>query len=235
MALTDLSLAPAGGFVQPKRFSLADSIADSIAEAIATRRLQAGERIVELTLADRLGVSRVPIREALKVLHAQGILTGGANRGYRVAAFDAQTVTKVFEIRLMLETMLLRDALENWRAGRADLAALDAALHQMEMAAKTRDGLHSLNADLDFHRAICESAHNEIAATLWNAIARHVLIIFSHDDYRDSDLAAVAAHHKAFRAFIAEAIAKPRTEAELKAALEAHLTQVAHVKRRRSA
>jgi DNA-binding GntR family transcriptional regulator len=76
------------GLPQPKRLALADSVADSIAEAISMRILEPGERIVETTLVDKLGVSWVPIREALKVLHAQGILSGGGHRGYRVAAFD---------------------------------------------------------------------------------------------------------------------------------------------------
>ena len=58
---------------QPKRVSLSESVADSIAEAIATRVIQPGERLVETNLAEKLGVSRVPIREALKVLHAQGL------------------------------------------------------------------------------------------------------------------------------------------------------------------
>ena len=55
---------------QPRRQSLAESIADTVAEAIANRHLMPGERVVELTLAEEMGVSRVPVREALKVLHA---------------------------------------------------------------------------------------------------------------------------------------------------------------------
>ena len=108
--------APVEAFPQPKRLLLAESIADSVAEAIATRLLMPGERIVETSLADKLGVSRVPIREALKVLHAQGILSGGGHRGYRVASFEPETIEKVLEVRLMLETFLLRDAIANWRA-----------------------------------------------------------------------------------------------------------------------
>jgi DNA-binding FadR family transcriptional regulator len=131
--------------------------------------------------------------------------------------------------------VLLRDALARWRSGAAGLANLDAALRRMEVAAKTRDGVQSLQADLDFHRAICEAAGNEIAATLWSAIARHVLIIFNHDDYRDNDLNAVVRHHRAFRDQIGDWIAAPAGDTDLKAALETHLTQVSRAKRKAAA
>jgi DNA-binding GntR family transcriptional regulator len=209
--------------------SLAESIADTIAEAIATRQLVSGERIVELNLARRLGVSRVPIREALKVLHAHGILTGANHRGYRVGEFGPATAAKVFETRLMIETFLLRDAIATWRAGEANLRDLDAPIRVMEVAAKARDGLASLMADLDFHRTIRTAARNEIAATLWDALARHVLIISNQPAYRDKDLNAVVRQHKAFRDYIGECVRAPtaRGEAELRQAIEDHLLQIA--------
>jgi DNA-binding GntR family transcriptional regulator len=221
-------------FPQPRRVSLAESIADSIAEAIATRHLNPGERLVETALADRLGVSRVPIREALKVLHAQGILSGGGHRGYRVSSFEPDTIQKVFEVRLMLETFLLRDAIRNWAAGLEDPGELDPPIQQMRMSAKAGDGRASLRADLEFHRVICRAARNEIAATLWEAIARHVLIIFNLDRYRDNDLAAVARQHVAFRDFVLAQTKAPGPEDELRRALEDHLLQVARTKARAS-
>jgi DNA-binding GntR family transcriptional regulator len=219
-------------FPQPRRVLLPESIADSIAEAIAARLLAPGDRIVETALSEKLGVSRVPIREALKVLHAQGILSGGGHRGYRVASFSAETVEKVLELRLMLESILLRDAVRNWRAGTDDPAELDLPIARMQMSARARDGGASLRADLEFHRAIARAARNEVAETLWNAIARHVLIIFSHERYRDSDLHAVARQHQAFRNEIfgwVEAEAEP---ARIKTALEDHLLLVARGKQK---
>ncbi len=222
-------------FPQPKRISLAESIADSVAEAIATRHLKPGERVVETALADRFSVSRVPIREALKVLHAQGILSGGGHRGFRVAQFGPETIDKVFEVRLMLETFLLRDAVEEWRLGNANPAELDVAISQMEMAARAGDRSASLRADVAFHRTICRASGNLVSSTLWEAIARHVLIIFSLEAYRDNDLSAVADQHRAFRDFILKAIQKPLTESAYRQALEDHLLLVARAKRLRGA
>lgn len=210
-------------FPQPRRVLLAESIADSVAEAIATRLLRPGDRVVETALADKLGVSRVPIREALKVLHAQGILSGGGHRGYRVADFESATGDKVFEVRLMLETILLRDALARWRAGEADPAELDKPLQLMVQSARAHDGAGSLRADLAFHRAICDASGNAIAATLWTAIARHVLIIFSLERYRDRDLSSVARQHEEFRDQILRWVHDDAAEPELQQALRDHM------------
>ena len=226
------SIERVAAFPEPKRVSLAESIADSIAAAIATRHLKPGERLVEIALAERLKVSRVPIREALKVLHAQGILAGGGHRGYRVASFEPATIERVFELRLMLETYLLRDAVQRWRAGEADPGELDLAIRQMEMAAKAGDASMSLRADLDFHRTIARAAGNPIAATLWEAIARHVLVIFSLEPYRDNDLSAIARQHEGFRDFMLAQIKAPGTIEDLHRALEDHLLLVARTKKR---
>ena len=215
---------------QPRRQSLAESIADTVAEAIANRQLTPGERIVEVTLAEQMGVSRVPVREALKVLHAQGIISGGGHRGYRVSAFDAQTAQNVVELRLMLESILLRDAVHNWREGEADLSGLYEALETMRVAAKTDNRAASLAADLDFHRAICLAAGNDVAAALWHAIARHVMIIFNSTEYRDDDLSAIVQQHESFRDFIETAIRGDMTNAEIKRGLHDHLLQVSRAK-----
>jgi DNA-binding GntR family transcriptional regulator len=217
-----------------RRATLADGVADAVAEAIATRRLAPGERLVETALAGRLGVSRIPVREALKVLQAQGILAGERNRGYRVAAFGAETERQVYEVRLALETVLLRDALAAWRAGRGSPAVLDGPLAAMDAAARAADVAASLRADLDFHRAVRRAAGNEVAGALWDAIARHVLIVFSSEAYRTDDLALVAAQHRELRDWIAARVADPPPDDVLRARLEDHLFQVIRARRERT-
>jgi DNA-binding GntR family transcriptional regulator len=219
-------------FPQPKRLLLTDSIANSIAEAISTRHLLPGERVVETTLAERLGVSRVPIREALKVLHAQGILTGGSHKGYRVADFGPETTQQILEVRLALEAFLLRDAIANWRSGLENIDTLQAPIEMMNRAAKVGDVRASLVADLEFHRAISHASRNALTSALWEAIARHVLIIFNFERYRDKNLAAVARQHKDFLAFIKSQVEKPGPLTTLQNALEDHMLLIERSRRR---
>ena len=208
---------------KPARVSLADNIADLIAKAIATRHILPGARIVETALAERLGVSRVPIREALKVLHAQGILIGGGHRGYHVATFGPEVTQQILEVRLMLESFLLRDAIQNWRAGVEDPSALQLPIDDMRRAARSGDIPSSLLADLEFHRTIREAARNAIVGTLWDTIARHVMIVFNFERYRDKDLNAVAVQHEGFRNFILDQVRRPQSLKTVQKALEDHI------------
>ena len=212
---------------QPKRISLSESVADTIAEAIATRIISPGERIVETALVEKLGVSRVPIREALKVLHAQGIISGGGHRGYRVAAFDAGVTQQIMEVRLSLEAFMLRDAIDNWRKGEGSPAILDASIAMMRASAKAGSLRDSMVADLEFHRAIRQAANNPIVGTLWDTIARHVMIVFNFERFRDEDLDAIPRQHEEFRDWIVAQVARPDTPfAQIQGALEDHMLLV---------
>ena len=73
-------------------YQLGDAVADAIVSAVASGLLKPGQRIVEADLAAMLKVSRVPIREAIKILQAQGILNVTPNRGARIAEFDEKIV-----------------------------------------------------------------------------------------------------------------------------------------------
>lgn len=216
---------------QPKRISLSESVADTIAEAIATRIISPGERIVETSLVEKLGVSRVPIREALKVLHAQGIISGGGHRGYRVAAFDPGVTQQIMEVRLSLESFMLRDAIENWRRGIGSPALLEGPIEKMRQSAKAGNLRNSMIADLEFHRAIRHAADNPIVGTLWDTIARHVMIVFNFERFRDEDLDAIPRQHEEFRDWILAQVAKPETPfVQIQAALEDHMLLIARKK-----
>jgi DNA-binding GntR family transcriptional regulator len=221
---------PADLFRIPKRVTMAETIADSVAKAIAIGVLAPDERVKETALAERVGVSRAPIREALKILHAQGIVTADSSRGFRVASFDEQTISKVLEVRLALEAILLRDAILYWRVADPTASVLDGPISRMREAAANNDRAASLEADLAFHRAISEAAPNNIAQILWSAIERHVMIIFSLQRYRADDLHSVITHHEKFRNFIRGQIAGDLQPEALREELENHLLQVSRMR-----
>jgi len=210
----------------PTRVALAEAVADAIAQAISVGALEPGQRISESALALQTGVSRAPVREALKILHAQGIVSGEQNRGYRVVPFSEATVRQVLEVRMFLEGVLLRDAIAAWRRSGDPRADLDPALHRMREAARMGNRAESLAADLDFHRAIAEASENEISRVLWEALARHVLIIFSRTEYRDDDLDAVVAQHERFADAVVRLVESDLDEEAQKVELETHLLQV---------
>jgi DNA-binding GntR family transcriptional regulator len=138
---------------------------------------------------------------------------------------------QVLEVRLTLESFLLRDAIQNWRSGVEDVKALQLSIEDMKRAARAEDMSASLLADLDFHRTIRNAARNPIVGTLWDTIARHVLIVFNFERYRDKNLNAIAVQHEKFRDFIYAQVAKPGSVEKLHDALEDHILLIARSRR----
>ncbi len=204
-----------------KKVSLANTIADMIAQAIAEQSIKPGERIVEVSLAEKLNVSRVPVREALKILATQGVLREG-RQSYEVPEASDDTAQQVQEARVLLESLLLRDAIRHWHDGSEDISSLTLALEQMKRSAKAQNYEEFRNGDLAFHREITLAAHNEVVRALWEMIARHVLIVLNVPGYRRIDLQLLTRKHIELHAFILEQVKTPGPLEEVRAALEAH-------------
>jgi DNA-binding GntR family transcriptional regulator len=188
---------PALTLVQTR--SLADQVADSIVEGIATRAILPGQRIIEVELANRLRVSRVPVREALKILHAQGIVVSRPHHGVRVARFDDRKIVQIYEVRCCLEKIAVRDACRHRSAMPGLLSKLDAIIDQMERSLEQDDLIGVSKADLEFHHAICRASGNEIVITLWEALSRHMLIVFEQELLGDAERAHIVDHHRGLR------------------------------------
>jgi DNA-binding GntR family transcriptional regulator len=191
---------PALNVVQTR--SLADQVAVSIVEGIASKAIAPGQRIREVELASRLQVSRVPVREALKILHAQGIVIGRPHHGVRVARFDDRKIVQIYEVRCCLEKIAVRDACRHRSAMPQLLAKLDSIIDKMERSLERGDLIGVSKADLEFHRAICAASGNEIVITLWEALSRHMLIVFEQELLGDAERPHIVDHHRALRAAI---------------------------------
>jgi DNA-binding GntR family transcriptional regulator len=179
---------PAGAAVQrrpdralPRAVSLASQVADFIVDGIAIGNFEFGQRLIETDLARQLDVSRVPIREAVKMLEAQGILVVTPHRGAHVAEFDELKIDRIREARIALERLAIPDALATFQAHPEKQQALADQVARMEDAVARRNWIEAGKADLEFHRQICQASNNEIAITLWEALARHITIVFGRE------------------------------------------------------
>jgi DNA-binding GntR family transcriptional regulator len=183
--------------------SLAEQAAEAIVGGIAAGIFKPGERLVEAHLAATLQMSRVPLREALKILEAQGILASAPHRGTFIPAFDDKRIDQICEARIALEKIALRDAVNNHKQLPALLGRLDGIIATMEQAAVRLAWMDVSKADLAFHRAICEASENAIIATLWESLARHVLIVFGQEIRDEKDVLVMGPHHRRLRDLIA--------------------------------
>jgi DNA-binding GntR family transcriptional regulator len=174
-------LRPAAAPAFARAQSLAAQVADFIVDGIAAGTYAFGQRLIETELAVQLRVSRVPIREALKTLEAQGILVVTPHRGAHVAEFDKVKSDRVRDARIALERLAIPDALATFQAQPEKLAVVEELLARMEQAIERQDWVDAGKADLQFHRQICLASNNEIVITLWEALARHITIIFGRE------------------------------------------------------
>jgi DNA-binding GntR family transcriptional regulator len=105
----------------------------ALRDAILTGVLEPGARLRQEELADVFGTSRIPVREALRALEYEGLVTSEPHRGFTVTALDADDVEEVYELRILLESHAVRLALPLITDD--DLADLDALYRQMTDAA----------------------------------------------------------------------------------------------------
>ncbi len=147
----------------------ATQLRDSIEDEIATGLLKPGERLDEVSLAERFGVSRTPIREALQQLAAAGLVELRARRGAIVSAPDPSQLMEMFEVMAELEAMCGRLAAR--RLLQQDEQALVAALAACQDAAAKGDTDAYYYENESFHRIIYRAGGNQFLAA--QALALH--------------------------------------------------------------
>jgi DNA-binding GntR family transcriptional regulator len=208
--------------------SLAEQAADAIVTGISGGALKPGQRLVETELASTLNMSRVPLREALKILEAQGIVESTPHRGTRIAMFDNEKVTQICEARVALERLAIGYAAPNYRKLPALLVHLDQIIAVMENAAERLAWIEISKADLNFHREICRASGNKVVETLWESLARHVFIVFGHEIRDERDASIMGRHHRRLRDMLAEGDVE-----RLQMEIESHIFRLRRRKRTR--
>jgi len=113
------------------RRTVAAEAAEILRQRILTGDLRSGQPIRQEQIAQELGVSRIPLREALKQLEAEGFVTIEPHKGAVVSTLSLAEVEELFELRIHLESWLLRDAIPRMRE--ADFAQLDAIIDESRL------------------------------------------------------------------------------------------------------
>jgi DNA-binding GntR family transcriptional regulator len=170
----------------------AERALDTLREDILRGTLPAGARLGEVELADRLGVSRTPVREALSRLAAEGLVELVPNRGARVASWTVDELEGVFALRSLLEPQLTAIAVPH--ASAADLDALEElAAEMVELGDRDLDGLVPLNRA--FHGRLVELAAAPALATALAGAVHSPLVARNFHAYDAASLHRSLAHH----------------------------------------
>lgn len=151
------------------RRSITDIVAGVLRDAIVTGVLQAGEELNQVELARRFGISRVPVREAIRLLEAAGLVISQPHRRTVVSALTPSSLGEVFDVRVYLESRALAAA--GPRLGPADLDELDGLLAQMEGETDYRNWTR-LNDQ--FHDTLYRPSGMEFVRLLIRQLRQHV-------------------------------------------------------------
>jgi GntR family transcriptional regulator, rspAB operon transcriptional repressor len=159
--------------------SRATAVARDLREAIVEGRLQPNERIKQDAVAKRLGVSRLPVREALRELASEGLVTLERDVGARVTSLDPRELVEVYLLREAIEPMMVAQAAH--RITDAELAAAWETNSASEPFAETGDTIPYLVHDREFHWALLEAARlpraMAVVQSLWRTGERYRVIV----------------------------------------------------------
>ena len=193
---------------------LRDVVFENLREAILEGNLKPGQRLMEVQLAEQLGVSRTPVREAIRKLELEGLVVMIPRKGAYVANMSLKDVIDVLEIRSSLEG--LAASLSAERITDEDIKTLESIVEEFEQNVDESNVEALLKNDVEFHECIFKSTNNkklhQLINSLWEQVYRFRVTYIS--DY-DSTVNIIEEHK-----MILDAIKKGDSEMAKKYAME---------------
>ncbi|MFG3366979.1 GntR family transcriptional regulator [Streptomyces sp. NPDC048156] len=186
-------MAGSGDF-EPESERVTRQLRDDILDGVRTP----GSKLVERELAAQIGVSRVPVRDALRVLVAEGLVTPRPRTWAVVREFTPTDIADLNEVREALEVMTFRLAAQ--RGDRVGLERLRSDLDEELAAARAGDAVRARRAAADFHETVTSMAANELLSELEGTLRSRMRWLLGRHD----NLLAMALEHEALYAAVAE-------------------------------
>lgn len=187
---------------------------DRVIEEIETGRLSPGDRLRETELAERLGVSRTPVREAIRQLEADGIVAHVPRSGATVRKLDYAEVTELYEMRAVLEGTAARLAAR--MASEVEIAELTALNEELGMAS---DAQAAKTLNRVFHGTLVNAARNRFLSQSMASLHKALLVLGPTTLQDDRRAGATAEHTAVLNAMadrdgvLAEALMRQHIEA----------------------
>jgi DNA-binding GntR family transcriptional regulator len=196
--------------------TLGEQAADAIRDLIASGRLAGGDRLVEARIAEQLGTSRGPVRDALRLLSQEGLVRDEPRRGTFVVQLTEQDIREIYDLRVAVETTAVRLVVQ--RRDPSSVVRIRAAIKQMSDVAG--DAARSAEADLRFHGAVCAASGNSRLQAVFVRHATELLILLRLDEEELShEPGSMVSEHEC----LLDALGGDATAAE--AAFRAHLEE----------
>jgi len=142
-----------------------DQIVDHIRHAVFSGKFTPGSKLKEKEISEWLGMSRMPVREAFRILEAQGLVEIEPNKGAKVPLISLEDLEEIYEARVLLEVYCLRKfvGLINDR----DLTVIEEICDKMEAAIEQKDPLSYFDCSFDFHKYYISHCQNKLLESVF--------------------------------------------------------------------
>ena len=154
--------------------SLTSAVQQALERMITLGELGPGDKLNEAALAERLGVSRGPVREAFRVLEEAGLLTLKKNRGVYVRQIPLQEALEIYELRAMMEAHVGAVLAES--ASEEQLTSLQVMIDSMEQAVQAQDSALYYRLNVEFHETMVSFAGNRKLYLLYRRLTRELAL-----------------------------------------------------------
>jgi len=148
--------------------TLKENVTNLLRQAIIDGTIPSGEELNQAQIAERLGISRGPVREALGQLEQEGLIRSVPYKGVMVTPLTPTYVRELYSLRSALETFALREGLQ--RGDPDDIATLQRIVDSMRAAAKEGDSRELARLDLRFHSSIIHMARHNLLERTWTPL-----------------------------------------------------------------
>jgi len=166
----------------------------ALSAMISTGEIQPGARLRESALADAIGVSRTPIREALRRLAAEGVVEVLPNRGAQLVSYSQEDLNSLFDLRVLLEPYAVGLAVPRLHAADLDrLADLADQMSEVGALSGVTDKLSALNND--FHAVFMQCSGNRLLAGTLTSVIRPSVVSRTFHQYSPDALRRSLSHH----------------------------------------
>lgn len=180
--------------VQIDRLSIADQVYEHLRSGILAGELRQGARVIEAQVAKDLQISRAPVREAVNRLLQDGLLEAKTHFGPSVIQMTPEKIRYLYDLRAAIEGLAIREVVR--RRGDLDLTPLRTCIADMKRCARKKDLAGLVDAELKFHRILCELAGNPYVMKVSAILDAQVRMALTIDNSQYEKLADAADEHE---------------------------------------
>ena len=202
--------------------ALTERVCESLRSSTTSGPLAPGQRLVEARLAERLGVSRAPVREAIRVLEREGLVRSLPRRGVIVSVLNIDDVREIYGLRSAVESWAGREACR--KSTPDDLDELDRIVRAMKESSDSGEAGRLSALDVEFHRTICEIAGNQRLIDVWLGMLGQIRLLSRQvATTLYTDLSQIPSRHQAVLVAL-----QARDADAVEVCIREHIDSVAH-------